>query len=440
MICLVGMSQDYFISFAGSASNSTVDTVKIINLTHPDTLFINSNAGNTTLHLVSWPVGIPNVNKKTDIQVYPTPMVDQTTFKFNCPSDEDVNMTIIDITGKNVYNNSYFLYEGENTFKITGVGKGMYLMKVSGKDFTYSTKLISISPDVYNNINVDPISYVKTNVNKLKNANLSTIEMEYTPGDRFEYKGYENGDISVVIAKTSYSSNSVDSTIKFHFVPCVSVSVDSNGNLIAIQHYSTIHLTYYSKKSVMDTTGVDWMAENLNVGVRILASTGPRNNGYIEKDCYKNKDSLCNIYGGLYEWDEMMQYTLNENNQGICPDGWRIPTQQEWDSLLVYNGGLYGTAGNFMETGTEHWVAPNDTANNSSGFTALGGGHHIGSYNPIYPNGWANFNRQAAFWSSKQYNPTYAISYVIDTDSSTFHDLAPSEKNEAMSVRCIHNN
>ncbi|MBN3035947.1 MAG: hypothetical protein JW861_10205, partial [Bacteroidales bacterium] len=51
-----------------------------------------------------------------------------------------------------------------------------------------------------------------------------------------------------------------------------------------------------------------WMAENLNVGDMILGGTSPLNNGIIEKYCYGNLQATCDTLGGLYLWDEMMQY------------------------------------------------------------------------------------------------------------------------------------
>ena len=72
-----------------------------------------------------------------------------------------------------------------------------------------------------------------------------------------------------------------------------------------------------------------WMAENLNVGTRINSGLWEQvqtNNGTIEKYCYDNTESNCDIYGGLYEWNEMIQYASFDDEtigtiQGICPDG-----------------------------------------------------------------------------------------------------------------------
>ena len=78
-----------------------------------------------------------------------------------------------------------------------------------------------------------------------------------------------------------------------------------------------------------------WMAQNLNVGSKINGSDEQSNNGTIEKYCYNNDAANCAVYGGLYQWDELMNYLTSSNatpsgRQGICPDGWHIPSEAEW--------------------------------------------------------------------------------------------------------------
>lgn len=56
-------------------------------------------------------------------------------------------------------------------------------------------------------------------------------------------------------------------------------------------------------------------------------------NDTIEKYCYGNNLANCDNYGGLYKWNEMMQYTTQQGAQGICPPGWHIPEDEEWKIL-----------------------------------------------------------------------------------------------------------
>ena len=73
-----------------------------------------------------------------------------------------------------------------------------------------------------------------------------------------------------------------------------------------------------------------WMKENLNIGTMVTSNlTGDIhsdciNNGIIEKYCYNNDPANCAIYGGLYDWNEMMQYTTTPGVQGICSNLWPL--------------------------------------------------------------------------------------------------------------------
>lgn len=86
-----------------------------------------------------------------------------------------------------------------------------------------------------------------------------------------------------------------------------------------------------------------WARFNLNVGTRIAGSTAQTNNGgtnIVEKYCYNDLESNCtnNANGGLYQWDEAMNYSTTEGAQGICPADSHIPTDNEWKVLEMHLG------------------------------------------------------------------------------------------------------
>ena len=183
-----------------------------------------------------------------------------------------------------------------------------------------------------------------------------------------------------------------------------------------------------------------WMAENLNIGAMINSSSDQTNNGIIEKYCYDNNSSNCYVYGGLYQWDEAMQYVTTEGTQGICPTGWHLPTDAEWCTLENYvdavgvscsANGWRGTdaGGNLKETGTNHWASPNSDATNSSGFTGLPGGYR-------YAGGlFFLLTKFANFWSSREYN-TDAWSRDLYYENAQV-GRNKYDKTYGFSVRCI---
>ena len=103
--------------------------------------------------------------------------------------------------------------------------------------------------------------------------------------------------------------------------------------------------SYYYYTAVSSKTGksVTVMAENLNVGDMVLGEKDQNDDSNIERYCYNNDTTYCDQFGGLYQWAEMMQLPsrcntescadlILPNHQGICPDGWRLFT---WDDYLI---------------------------------------------------------------------------------------------------------
>jgi len=173
-----------------------------------------------------------------------------------------------------------------------------------------------------------------------------------------------------------------------------------------------------------------WFKENLNIGTRINGSDDQTNNTVIEKYCYNDIEANCNTYGGLYQWDEVMQYVTTEGEKGLCPDGWHIPTHAEWTTLTTTLGGELVAGGKMKEVGTAHWLSPNTGATNSSGFTAL-----PGSYRNI--NGDFNgLGSYAYFWSSTKATSTTAVFRTLLYNTERV-DKYNYSKTGGFSCRCL---
>jgi uncharacterized protein (TIGR02145 family) len=174
-----------------------------------------------------------------------------------------------------------------------------------------------------------------------------------------------------------------------------------------------------------------WMSQNLNIGMKIPGNVNQINNSIIEKYCISDLESNCDEYGGLYQWDEAMQYSTSPGVQGICPTGWHLPTNEEWITLSTFLGGGLYSGGKLKEAGYAHWAPPNTGATNSSGFTALPGG-----YRTILGN-LGGLCSHATFWSSSQGSVQTAWGqYLYNTQGNVHWDYY--EKTRGFSVRCIH--
>ena len=173
-----------------------------------------------------------------------------------------------------------------------------------------------------------------------------------------------------------------------------------------------------------------WMARNLNAGTKMDGTRNQADNDLLEKYCYDNDTNNCSIYGGLYQWNEAMQYDTIPGVRGICPDGWYLPTDEDFTLLTTTLGGESAAGGVMKETGTTHWADPNAGATNSSGFTALPGGYRSdnGTFHGL--------SQRANFWSSSVVSPSAAWVRYLYYDSL---EVGRSFDSRAYgySIRCI---
>jgi len=393
-------AQDYLISFSGTGATTEIATIKVDNLTSGDNVTLN---GGDILHLIP-PVGIVSLDiANGTLQIYPNPMTELSILTFVAPENGDVVMGIVDLSGKTVYQISILLSRGIHSFRVSGLNQGMYFVKVTGKNFTYSTKLISQS----NLQRQAVIEYVSSENNTpggpLKSV-AATIDMPYTNGDQLLFKGI-SGIYSTIVTDVPTSSK----TITFNFAACT----DNEGN----------------NYTIVEIDAQIWMAENLNVGTRINGSVDQTNNSIIEKYCYDDNEANCNTYGGLFQWNELMQYSTTPGAQGICPTGWHLPTDYEWTTLTIYLGGESIAGEKMKETGTTHWLSPNTDATNSSGFTALPGGYRWGyGY-------FGNLTYEAYFWSSSETSSTHAWGRGLYGGEGVFRNNF--SKTYGSSARCV---
>lgn len=185
-----------------------------------------------------------------------------------------------------------------------------------------------------------------------------------------------------------------------------------------------------------------WMAENLKVGTMIDGTSDQTDNAIIEKYCYGNNSANCDIYGGLYEWDEMMQYATVESSQGICPNGWHLPsdgeiktmemtldmTQAEAD-MTGYRGTDQGSQLSGNEPLWTNGILDQNAAFGSSGFEGLPGGYCTTSGT------FGDLTTNANIWSSSESGGN-AWYRVMNYNTSEIY-RGTNGKLNGLSVRCV---
>ncbi len=180
-----------------------------------------------------------------------------------------------------------------------------------------------------------------------------------------------------------------------------------------------------------------WMSENLNIGAQINKYIQSTNNGIIEKYCYSDAEQNCDMFGALYDMDELFDYAPQPEARGICMEGWHLPSSQDWNILIAFCGGTGVAGGKLKQTGnlqqgTGLWYSPNTGATNSTGFNGLPGGHSDGDNNGYYH----GKNLHASF-----VNSSTGTSFIktLWFDDSSFDDIWGYSLMR-ISVRCVKDN
>ena len=193
----------------------------------------------------------------------------------------------------------------------------------------------------------------------------------------------------------------------------------------AIQHFGE----EYSLIPIGDQC---WIRENLKTtqfrnGDDITDVTGScswhSQNGPARKS-YNNNPTISETHGFLYNWEAIA------DERGLCPNGFRIPTKGEFQSLAS----VYGTnanAGGALKS-TETWNAPNAGGTNVSTFSALASGMQVAICNS--PS--SGLGQKSHMWTSSNFNSSLCWSFELDY-FSTESEFVPIPFASGISVRCI---
>jgi uncharacterized protein (TIGR02145 family) len=142
--------------------------------------------------------------------------------------------------------------------------------------------------------------------------------------------------------------------------------------------------------------------------------------------CWYNNDSAnYAVYGKLYNW-----YAVTDP-RGLAPQGWHIPTDAEWTSIVDFcYWNSTNAGGPLKDTGTIYWLPPNTGATNASKFTALPAGQR--DVNGTFQ--WVKY--YGMFWSATLLNSGYAWGRELFFSTNYVSRLA-FEYKAGLSVRCV---
>jgi uncharacterized protein (TIGR02145 family) len=178
----------------------------------------------------------------------------------------------------------------------------------------------------------------------------------------------------------------------------------------------------------------EWCAENLRTTTYNDGSTIPivTDNTAWEAStegafCWYNNDiSNRSMLGGLYNWGAVASGTL-------CPVGWRVPSQSDWDELIVFLEGA-GHAGQVADVLKNNIGWENEgNGRNLYGFNAMPGGlrESLGNFKDRGLSGY--------WWSSSPGGAAGALGYLMDGGNADIGQFSNFNIKAGFSVRCIKN-
>ncbi|MDR0983137.1 MAG: hypothetical protein LBM07_07875 [Culturomica sp.] len=251
--------------------------------------------------------------------------------------------------------------------------------------------------------------------------------------------GLTEGNTYYVRAYATNSKGTVyGNQVSFDFSNCVDFTDSRDGQIYPIVRIGT----------------QCWMSKNMNVGTRVAGSNyTTHQTAGIQKICYLDDESNCTTYGGLYSWDE----TVNGENsgsikyvsgsstviQGICPDGWHVPSDAEFKTLEMELGMTESQADGEYDRGTDEGRELKSTnlweyyssfvsGTNTSGWDGRPGGYRSqsgGTFNTVGTNG--------SWWSS---SVNYSAAWIRSLSFGTAKvNRFYNQKSYGYSVRCLLN-
>ena len=421
------IAQNIELTFTGDNNGQpvTLDSVIVKNLTQNGEVTLHPPELSLTLLIT----GIDNGHKVNDAtfklnQNSPNPFNNQTSIQLQLPGAALVKIMVSNLLGQELISSNHFLGAGTHTFSFTPGHERYYFLSASSNGQTGTIKMLCNPDKTGQSIS---LSYTGQTVPYPSYKTLQWLgELPFELGDELLMIAYSASEESGMV-------KSPEMSLEYIMQFATNIACPGLDSLLyESQWYHTIQVG-----------GQCWLKENLNVGEMILSPQAQTNNGVIEKYCMGDMMYICDLVGGLYFWNEMMAYTNETGGQGICPEGWHVPTDMEWNILEGAADSLYSigdpiwegwnwrgfdAGGNLKQVGTQNWEYPNTGATDAFGFTALPGGYYV--QNAYWGPGY-----KAVFYSS---DPVHYSAHILWYNDQKI-ERHTGGGGLAGSVRCIKN-
>jgi uncharacterized protein (TIGR02145 family) len=329
-----------------------------------------------------------------------------------------------DILGRIIVHTERVLDKGKHSFRFTPGGGNLCFLTAMWQGRGSSIKILQTG---YSSGGATTLEYIGSEDYSPPIKTMQYIQdFFFCPGDELLYIGYANGLESGML-----DTPEENTTYTFQFatnIPCPGApTVEYEG-----QVYNTIQI--FSQC---------WLKENLNVGTMIPGWEGMTDNGVTEKYCFNSEPDSCAKYGGLYQWNEMMQYTTLQGLQGICPPGWHLSTDEEWKVLEGAVDSHYGIGDLAWDSTGGRGSDAGHTLRTIEGWYNNEGGSDLYGVS-LMPGGYRKFDAtfHGAFYNGECWSSTEVSSEIAWRRRLNYGDMKifrndNSFKEYGFSVRCL---
>ena len=345
-------------------------------------------------------------------QNYPNPFNPSSRMKFTLPEAGPVSLKTYTVLGQE--DASFEMMLGPGNYEVQynpGGAAGIIFYRLMTKDFVETKKMIQFGGDKSGK---SKLALVSSGIQPRSQQSSTVADIQV---NNFIVRLYNLPSTYLPIKDTTIRITGLmrDTTLTVYVAEAKGLPCPG-----------TLTVTYADRTYNTVLIGTQcWLKENLDVGTVIQGNDTAKDNGTIEKYCYNNDTASCSTHGGLYQWNEAMQYATIVGSQGICPAGWHIPTLTEFQTLaktVGYDGNALKAIGQGIGTGA---------GTNTSGFSALLAGWR--SSNGTFDGG----GYYAAVWSSTEFNAAAAYDPDLGYLASAIYLDVRDDKNFGFSVRCL---
>ena len=397
-----------------------------------------------TVFVMNPAVGITTYDSipSAELKVFPNPTDGSAVARLYLPQGGSTTLTLSDLSGKILQKWSGRVEKGGHIFNISLSNTHVCLLTAKTSSATLTEKIINTGDAGQNAIKY--VGSIPKEVDKKQGKGQSTHP--YSLYGYFICTGYTTFNGKVYQKSLDYIALE-DTLFTFYFnvitsygkktCPGVETVTDFDGN-----EYPTVQIGTQC-----------WLQKNLQTTHYDNGEEIPYSTDVSHTQAYRHYPGLdsnyVDLYGYLYNWNAVTNAGAGNGNpqvQGVCPEGWHIPSMKEWDELFGYlasqpamicQGDTQNVAkaiaakSGWAESEADCAIGNQVSANNVSGFNALPAGIFVGKFD--------FFGKVARFWSSSVGLAQGKCDVYMDWDDAIVKKSEQEPAVVGFSVRCLKN-